>query len=374
MSGAGTLRKSDACCDATLPQASHSRRAGTSVNGAILTTPWIHLDEPDAAACEALIISIEKEIGAPVHEVVRKHLRERRTDPSHAFPRFEVHFDQYLFGHLHIPTEIDDGVPEFAELTIIATFDACWTVLRVPTNNTSIIPIESEIAHDFRGLIRNAQGRVGPDTTAGDLLRRLFSIVVNELEKVIVITGGVINACAEELSGIDTHDLSRALSDQIPKIRQRAQDVRREVASLGTVIDELAVILETIVNDDLDLYRTNDDGTHEEIFSNSTEIYLRDTYFRSRRLSVVHDEQLEKLHFIFESIKQLTDADEVISGRFIGAIASIMLLPTFIVGLYGMNFTHMPELDWALGYSFAGLLIVATTVFQVWYFRRKRWL
>ena len=39
-----------------------------------MTIPWIHLDEPDAPACEELIVSIEKEIGAPVHEVVRKHL------------------------------------------------------------------------------------------------------------------------------------------------------------------------------------------------------------------------------------------------------------------------------------------------------------
>lgn len=339
-----------------------------------MNTPWIHLDEPDAPACEALIIAIEKQIGEPVHEVVHKHLRERRTDPLHAFPRFEVHFDRYIFGHLHIPTEIEDGVPEFAELTIIATVDACWTVLRVPTNSSSIIPIESEIAHDFRALISRAQGRVGPNTTAGDLLRRLFSIVVNELEKVIANTGGVIDAFADELRGINTRDLSRAISEQIPKIRQRAQNVRREVASLGTVIDELAVILKAIVNDEIDLHRTNSDGTRDEIFSTSTEIYLRDTYFRSRRLSVLHDEHLEKLQFVFESIKQLTDADEVISGRFIGAIASIMLLPTFIVGLYGMNFEYMPELDWPLGYSYAGLLIVSVTVFQIWYFRRKRWL
>lgn len=73
------------------------------------------------------------------------------------------------------------------------------------------------------------------------------------------------------------------------------------------------------MNDEIDLHRTNSDGTRDEIFSTSTEIYLRDTYFRSRRLSVLHDEHLEKLQFVFESIKQLTDADEVISGRFIGA-------------------------------------------------------
>ena len=72
--------------------------------------------------------------------------------------------------------------------------------------------------------------------------------------------------------------------------------------------------------------------------------------------------------------RHLNAADEVTSGRFMGAIASIMLLPTFIVGLYGMNFDNMPELRWPIGYGFAASLIVAITMFQIWYFRRKRWL
>jgi magnesium transporter len=49
-----------------------------------------------------------------------------------------------------------------------------------------------------------------------------------------------------------------------------------------------------------------------------------------------------------------------------------MLLPTFIVCLYGMNFDTMPELHWPIGYGFAALLIVTVTTFQVWYFRKKR--
>jgi Mg2+ and Co2+ transporters len=56
------------------------------------------------------------------------------------------------------------------------------------------------------------------------------------------------------------------------------------------------------------------------------------------------------------------------------AIASILLLPTFIVGVYGQNFTHMPELGWAQGYGFSWALIVVTTAAQLWYFRRKRWI
>ena len=56
------------------------------------------------------------------------------------------------------------------------------------------------------------------------------------------------------------------------------------------------------------------------------------------------------------------------------AVASILLLPTFIVGLYGQNFRHIPELHWRWGYWWSWALIVVTTFFQLWYFRRKRWI
>jgi magnesium transporter len=56
------------------------------------------------------------------------------------------------------------------------------------------------------------------------------------------------------------------------------------------------------------------------------------------------------------------------------AIASIILFPTFLVGVYGQNFDHMPELHWRLGYLFSWGVIVAVTVLQIVYFRRKRWL
>ena len=42
-------------------------------------------------------------------------------------------------------------------------------------------------------------------------------------------------------------------------------------------------------------------------------------------------------------------------------IASVILLPTFIVGLYGQNFVHMPELHWHYGYAYSWGLIVVTT-------------
>jgi len=55
-------------------------------------------------------------------------------------------------------------------------------------------------------------------------------------------------------------------------------------------------------------------------------------------------------------------------------VASVLLLPTFIVGLYGQNFKHIPELEFGQGYLFSWILIIVTTILQLWYFRRKRWI
>ena len=56
------------------------------------------------------------------------------------------------------------------------------------------------------------------------------------------------------------------------------------------------------------------------------------------------------------------------------AIASILLLPTLIVGLYGQNFRNIPELHWGWGYYWSLGLIAVTSLAQILYFRRKRWL
>lgn len=54
--------------------------------------------------------------------------------------------------------------------------------------------------------------------------------------------------------------------------------------------------------------------------------------------------------------------------------ASIILVPTLIAGIYGMNFRHMPELNWLFGYPFALALMALSgfTLFRV--FRRRGWL
>jgi magnesium transporter len=54
-------------------------------------------------------------------------------------------------------------------------------------------------------------------------------------------------------------------------------------------------------------------------------------------------------------------------------IATIFIPITFVAGIYGMNFDHMPELHWKYSYPAAWLLMLSMTVAMLYYFRRKKW-
>ena len=333
-----------------------------------MTVEWINRMNPDEASCVALIENIEEALGHPLHEVVRKHLFGSDTGGSMAFPRFEAHFDSYLFGELFLPTSSTDGMDEFCDLTFVATFGNVWSVLRCPDRDApSVVRFEARLANIGESL--------ADYWSSGEILGRIFTVAVNSLEEFLDETGARVQVLLDEVERIEKlKHLSRALQDEIPELRAESGHLRLEVESLTAVIQQLEVITGEIVADRLDLHRSEADGTMAQLFERSTEIHLADTHFRVRRLEMVRNEQVRRLEHVDDIIRQLRDADEVTTGRFMGAIASIMLFPTFIAGLYGMNFDKMPEIHWPFGYGMAVVLIVASTLSQVWFFRRRRWI
>ena len=77
-----------------------------------------------------------------------------------------------------------------------------------------------------------------------------------------------------------------------------------------------------------------------------------------------------------EEVKALTEAsiqqnDEV---KKISAWAAILFTPTLIAGIYGINFEHMPELQWLFGYPFALVLMLIVAVSLYLIFKRRDWL
>jgi magnesium transporter len=73
-------------------------------------------------------------------------------------------------------------------------------------------------------------------------------------------------------------------------------------------------------------------------------------------------------HLARVAVQQNEDMRKISAGIGLAAV------PTLIAGVYGMNFDHMPELHWALGYPFAMVLMIGTSLALLWFFKRSGWL
>ena len=73
-------------------------------------------------------------------------------------------------------------------------------------------------------------------------------------------------------------------------------------------------------------------------------------------------------HLAAISVQQNDDMRKISAG------AALVVVPTLIAGIYGMNFDHMPELGWTLGYPFAVALMFGVSGLLLWFFKRSGWL
>jgi magnesium transporter len=101
---------------------------------------------------------------------------------------------------------------------------------------------------------------------------------------------------------------------------------------------------------------------------------FRDVTDHVRRVKEEIDTLREVLAFAFEASLMTGQMDQTGISRRLASWAAILAVPTAVAGIYGMNFKHMPELEWEYGYFVvvAAILAACVTLFTV--FRRNRWL
>lgn len=105
-----------------------------------------------------------------------------------------------------------------------------------------------------------------------------------------------------------------------------------------------------------------------------TRPYFRDVYDHVLRLNETIDMQRELLTTALEAHLSLMSVAQNEHMKRITAWAAMIAVPTMIAGIYGMNFSHMPELSWSYGYYGAlGLMALASVGLYVG-FRRSGWL
>lgn len=94
---------------------------------------------------------------------------------------------------------------------------------------------------------------------------------------------------------------------------------------------------------------------------------------RGERLFASADDQVEEIRNLLNTHISLASHRTNEIMRVLTVFSAFFLPLSFIVGVYGMNFQHMPELQWKAGYAFVWVVLAGTaTTIAVW-FRRKGW-
>lgn len=163
--------------------------------------------------------------------------------------------------------------------------------------------------------------------------------------------------------GEQVDDLESQIFDGRPSnVSATIYELRKELIAVRRVSGPMRDAMVVLLRRDLDL------------FSREAQRYLQDVY--DHLIRVV--EQVEDYQDLTSSAidVNLSIASNRVNevAKTLTAYAAIFAAVTLVTGLYGMNFTHMPELTWRFGYLWA-LGLMSGLAAGLWvYFRRKHWL
>ena len=218
---------------------------------------------------------------------------------------------------------------------------------------TVLISFQEDVGDVFapvRERIRKGKGRIrtgGCDYLAYALVDAIVDNYFGILEKV----GQRLEVVEETLDA----DPDAGILDEIHAIRRELIFLRKQVWPLREIIALL-----------------HKNGA--PFIGEATAPFLRDVYDHT----IQTIDTIESFRDILSSLQDLYLS--IISNRMnevmkvLTIIATIFIPISFIAGIYGMNFSHMPELTWRWGYPAVWLLIIAIIVGMVVFFRRKKWI
>ncbi|MDX6438398.1 MAG: magnesium transporter [Gaiellaceae bacterium] len=254
--------------------------------------------------------------------------------------------DDHAIGAFVVPVAVkDEDRVYYQEVGILLNRDHALTVRRTPADGEPFDPTELKEACQDRDV---PPGRVA--FHLADIVAERYLDLIDDLNDEI---DDVEDAVEEDLAARDVHDRLSALRHDILHIRQTLSPTRDAVHRVvdGRIESEAPGLLDA----------------HEiTLFSDVYDKLLRanDSLELSRDLVAgVRD---------FHQSKVAQSQNEVVQR--LTAIASLLLFPTFVVGVYGQNFDHIPELHWHYGYAFSWAVIVVSTIAQLAFFRWKRWI
>jgi magnesium transporter len=248
-------------------------------------------------------------------------------------------FDDYLFVTLKMLYRIDGNNIDYEQISFILG----------KTFLLSFQEKEGDLFNPFRERIRQDQGRVrkkGPDY----LLYRLIDIIVDNYYNVLDNIGEQIEATEDQIQ-----------SDTTGETFLKIQALKKELIYLHKALYPLRDALGKLVKDESNFIEEENLKYYTDTYDHV--IHIIDSLDTYRDLT-------SNLIDIYINT-QNTRLNDVI--RVLTIISTIFIPLTFIVGVYGMNFEHFPELTWKYSYLVIWIVMLGIAGAMVGYFKYKKW-
>lgn len=260
-------------------------------------------------------------------------------------PRLDGQGD-YVFGVFLVAVAVrEQDRVYYQEIDLVMTPETILTVRKTP---------KDEVPLDIEPMLKATRA----NTSVGMIAYHLVDDIAEKYLDLIDDLNEEIEELDDNIEGWKPERIRR----RIAQLRHDMLHIRRTLAPTRDAVRE-------VVDDRVDI----ETGT---LFPHEVEVAFGSAYDKFLRASEGLDFSRDLLGSVrdYYVAKIATDQNEVMKR--LTVVASLLLLPTFIVGLYGQNFRHIPEINvfGSWGYTWAWFLIVVTTVLQVWYFKRKRWI
>ncbi|GAA1228551.1 magnesium/cobalt transporter CorA [Pseudonocardia alaniniphila] len=287
------------------------------------------------------------------------------------------------FG-LH-PLAVEDTITAHQRPKLDLYGDVVFVVLRParyvdPVEVVEIGEVHLFIGPDFVITVRHAEE---PDLAAvrkrleGDpelLDNGPYAVLYAVLDKVVDDYFPVLDGLQDDIDGIEVQVFGGdpGVSKRIYQLSREVIEFQRAVEPLREVFVELRDRLKaTASQSDLELRRSLRDVSDHAI-----RVMERVQSFRDLLSNIVQVNAALVAQRQNEEMARLTEAgfDQNEQVKRISSWAAILFAPTLVASIYGMNFTHMPELAWTYGYPFAiGLMLLCGMILYT-IFKRAGWL
>src|SRR5215207_6594957 len=285
---------------------------------------WIDLHEPTQEEFESVV----QELALPPRMI------EGAIKPQQR-PKL-VRYGDSLFVVLKTARYLDEPEKvEFSEVHVLVGKDFIVTV------RYEEIPALEEVRRRLEGEPESL--RQGPQP--------ILHEIMDDYEPVLEGLGTDIQEVEDEVFGGNADDVS-----------QRIYELSRELVQFQRATSPLARSLERGAE-------RNEHDIDPELRS-----YLRELHDRVLRVEEPTEGFRDMLSDILVVNLTLISVRQNDQTKKISAWAAILIVPTLIAGIYGMNFDFMPELHWTFGYPLALALMVSISVGLYAVFRHVRWL